>query len=404
MRLSNALSSLSLLAVMAAPALARDITGEMAYRERIALADDAQLLVELRGPEGTVAEARIEAMGRQVPLRFAIVAPDNGDYTLRGAIFVGGRPEWISAPVAVTGGEGTVDLGLVQLTRPLALFGSRMSCGDRIIEISAVGEGLQMRTAGERFDLAPVPSASGAKYQDSAEQPSLFWSKGNGALVSIRGVDLPECQPTIPDTVLPLALRGNEPFWRLDLTETGYTFQPNLDGIAVSGALPAPVTTADGLRFELADGLSATVDRRVCRDTMSGMPFPVTALVAYQGKTLSGCGGKPEDLLAGSWRVTQMGARAVPAEVELTIGFDPSTGRVFGKSACNRYNGAYTLTGEGLSFGPAAVTMMACPEELMSLEQSFHKELAGISGFNVTDAGVLELRQGDDAVILAERP
>ena len=48
--------------------------------------------------------------------------------------------------------------------------------------------------------------------------------------------------------------------------------------------------------------------------------------------------------------------------------------------------------------------MMACPEELMSLEQSFHKELAAISGFNVTDAGVLELRQGDEAVILAERP
>ena len=404
MRLSNALSSLSLLAVMAAPALARDITGEMAYRERIALAEDAQLLVELRGPEGTVAEARIETMGGQVPLRFAIIAPDNGDYTLRGAIFVGGRPEWVSAPVAVAAGDGGVDLGLVPLTRPQALFGARMACGDRTVEIAMVGDGVQMRAGGDRFDLVPVASGSGAKYEDGANEPSTFWSKGNGALVSIRGTDLPECQPMIPDPVLPVTLRGNEPFWRLDLAETGYTFQPNLDAIAVSGALPMPVATAEGLRFDLAEGLSVTLDRRVCRDSMSGMPFPVTARVDHDGKTLSGCGGKSDDLLAGGWRVTQMGALAVPAEVELTIGFDPATGRVFGKSACNRYNGAYTLTGEGLSFGPSAVTMMACPDELMKLEQGFHKELAGITGFDVTDAGVLELRQGDKAVILAERP
>jgi hypothetical protein len=49
---------LALLAAVPA-AHARDITGQMTYRERIALAEDAQLVVELRGPGGiVVAEAR----------------------------------------------------------------------------------------------------------------------------------------------------------------------------------------------------------------------------------------------------------------------------------------------------------------------------------------------------------
>ena len=122
------------------------------------------------------------------------------------------------------------------------------------------------------------------------------------------------------------------------------------------------------------------------------------------GRTLSGCGGRPEDLLAGAWQVTQIGARAIPAEVELSIVFDVAEGRVYGKSACNRYNATFTLTGEGLSFGPAAATMMACPDELMALEQEFQSLLATVSGFDVSEAGTLDLRSGDSSVMLAARP
>ncbi len=388
----------------AAPAFARDVTGEVGYRERIALPEDAQLVVELRGPAGVVAEARIQTKGAQVPLPFAVVAPDNGDYSLRGAIFVAGRADWVSAPVAVAAGEGPVDLGLVALTRPSTVaFNDRMICGDVPIQIDFLDGGARLTAGGEAIRLEPLMSADGARYGDNATPPTEFWGKGNAARVTLKGTELPECEMMIPDPILPITLRGNEPFWRLDLAESGYTFQPSPDAAPLTGKLPEAYPSADGLRMDLGAGLVLTLSRTVCRDTMSGMPFPVAATLERDGQTLRGCGGKPDDLLAGTWRVTQMGARAVPSEVELTIGFDPSTGRVFGKSACNRYNGAYTLTGEGLSFGPAAVTMMACPEELMSLEQSFHKELAGISGFNVTDAGVLELRQGDDAVILAER-
>ena len=52
-----------------------------------------------------------------MPLPFVIVAPDAGDFTLQGAIFVDGRPEWVSAPVAVPAGEATLDLGVIPLVR-----------------------------------------------------------------------------------------------------------------------------------------------------------------------------------------------------------------------------------------------------------------------------------------------
>ncbi|MCF1708893.1 META domain-containing protein [Tabrizicola sp. J26] len=389
----------------AAPALARDVTGEVGYRERIALPEDAQLVVELRGPAGIVAEARIQTKGAQVPLRFAVVAPDNGDYSLRGAIFVAGRADWVSAQVPVAAGEGPVDLGLVPLTRPSPVaFNDRMICGNVPIQIDFLDGGARLKAGDEAIRLEPLLSADGARYGDNATPPTEFWGKGNFARVTLKGTELPECEMMIPDPILPITLRGNEPFWRLDLSETGYTFQPTPDAAPISGGLPEPYASADGLRMDLATGLVLTLSRTICSDTMSGMPFPVTAKLEHDGRTLSGCGGRPEDLLAGAWQVTQIGARAIPAEVELSIVFDVAEGRVYGKSACNRYNAAFTLTGEGLSFGPAAATMMACPDELMALEQEFQSLLATVSGFDVSEAGTLDLRSGDSSVMLAARP
>ena len=127
---------LALALLAAAPlAEARDVSGEMAYRERMALPDGAELRVELRSPEGLVAEATILPEGRQVPLPFLLVAPDTGAFTLLGAIFVNGRPEWVSAPVAIAEGDGAINLGLVPLVRHVAVGSMiRMRCGATVIE------------------------------------------------------------------------------------------------------------------------------------------------------------------------------------------------------------------------------------------------------------------------------
>ena len=402
MRLTYALTFALVLSAAGGPLMARDISGEMAYRERIALPDGALLVVELRGAEGVVAEARIETLGRQVPLPFVLSAPNAEDYTLRGALFLGGELQWRSEEVAVPAGEGPAALGVIDLYREQAPF-TLFDCGGRIVEAGLVGEDLRLRAGGERFMLRPAPSASGARWSDGGTPEVVFWNKGNAAQVSVAGEDLPECQPVIDDPLLPLTARGNEPFWRLEMAEGRFLYEGNLGETRIEGSLPDPVATAEGVRFTLAEGLAVTLDRHVCRDTMSGMPFPLTATLEAAGAIETGCAGGSSDMLSGRWLAQHVEGAVLPQGAEVSLIFDVKAGRVFGKSACNRYNAGFALTGEGLSFQRGLSTMMACPQDLMAVEQTFLSALETIDRFDITDDGELVLYAQDQAVIRATR-
>lgn len=52
------------------------------------------------------------------------------------------------------------------------------------------------------------------------------------------------------------------------------------------------------------------------------------------------------------------GQQAVPAGVEATATF--ADGTVQGSSGCNSFSGSYEVSGDGLTFGPLASTLMAC--------------------------------------------
>ena len=113
---------------------------------------------------------------------------------------------------------------------------------------------------------------------------------------------------------------------------------------------------------------------------------------------LSGCGGDPATLLRGpDWRLTSLDGATVPDAIEITLRFD-GQGRISGKGACNRYAGSYTLTGETLSFGPAAATRMACPEPQMAMEREFHAMLPRVTRFDIGEGGILRLIAGDEVV------
>jgi heat shock protein HslJ/uncharacterized membrane protein len=383
---------------------ARDIAGAMTYRERVALPDGASLRVELRGPGGIAAEVTVEPDGRQVPLPFLLSAPDTGAYTLVGAIFAGGVPQWVSAPVTVPEGEAAVDVGTVEMTRHVAMgFVSRMRCGATVIEVGFLDDTARVRVGGEVLVLPQTASGSGARFSDGGDPETVFWNKGANATLTLRGQDLPECLPMIDPPLLPMTARGNEPFWRLDLTPGGYVLERNMGESRVEGALPGGEETAEGLRFVTAEGPVFDIARRICRDTMAGMPHPFTVTLTEQGTTLTGCGGMPIDLLAGGWRAVDLGGAPLAEGVEVTLAFDPVAGRVSGKSACNRYFAGFALTGETLSFQQAAGTMMACPDDLMAVEQGFLAMLPTVSRFDVTDAGDLVLYAGDAAVLTARR-
>lgn len=364
-------------------ALARDITGSVAYMERIALPPGAELLVVASSQFGTPVELRVTPEG-QVPLPFTLTTEDTMPMTLRAAVFSAGEQIWVSDAVEVPEGDAAVDLGAIRLNRHVPLgYAGTMQCGDTSVDVGFAGDSLRLRVHGRMLDLAPEVAASGAKFSDAAGNG--FWSKGNRATVTLDGADLPECLPVIV-TTLPLVARGNEPGWVLTLAHQGLVYSGQ-DGTKRELALPAATQTDAGTVFDSGEGLAVTVTDALCRDTMTGMPHPHQVSLTLDGQALEGCGGDPRALLAGVWRLVDLPGAPLPEGAEVT--FQTSGDSIFGKSACNRYTGGLTLTGEGLSLMPGGMTMMACEEPLMQLEAAFTQRLSRVSGFDIDETGRL---------------
>ena len=64
-------------------------------------------------------------------------------------------------------------------------------------------------------------------------------------------------------------------------------------------------------------------------------------------------------------------------------------GRVAGLGGCNRFGGTYDHDGDRLSFSPLAATRMACPGEVMKVEQAFFDMLANVRQAKVEGSSLL---------------
>lgn len=121
---------------------------------------------------------------------------------------------------------------------------------------------------------------------------------------------------------------------------------------------------------------------------------------------MRGCAGDPASrITGGEWRVEAVAGEAIVAGATVSIAFSDA-GRVTGHSGCNRFTGRYTRTGEGLSFGKLASTMMACPEALMRQERRVLEVLARVTRFDIDETGQLLLigDKNDHALLTARRP
>jgi heat shock protein HslJ len=123
---------------------------------------------------------------------------------------------------------------------------------------------------------------------------------------------------------------------------------------------------------------------------MSGMPYPFSVTLTRNGTDLPGCAGDPARLLDGEWTAITLAGTALPKGADVTLSFD--AGRISGLAACNRYSGSYTLTGEGLTFGPMAGTRMACPPPLMETESAVFAAFARVTQFDIAADGALLLK------------
>ncbi len=207
----------------------------------------------------------------------------------------------------------------------------------------------------------------------------------------------------------PLICFGNEPFWRLDLTEAGKASFSTPDSSAVHylGAASTLVRGGESVwrgRASVADGgeLVAFLRKGACSDGMSDTVHPYSVNVSLpDGRHLAGCCRVPEapggsaTVENATWRLTALPGQTLPAgrkREAVTVTFE--AGRVHGFSGCNQFTGAYTLKGGSLVLGALAGTMMACPEPAMSVENRFLRLFSGTLG--VTLAGDdLTLRPAD---------
>jgi heat shock protein HslJ len=202
------------------------------------------------------------------------------------------------------------------------------------------------------------------------------------------------------DITLPLTARGNEPVWSVEASPDGLRLSAP-KGKGTAQTLPFTQTTDGGSLILMTTDFTLRIDPTLCRDVLSGMPYPYSATLTHASTDLDGCAGDPDALLAGDWTATTLNGTPVPQGALVTLAFD--TGNVIGKAACNRFTGSYEWTGEGLSFGAIGATRMACPSALMETEQAVFSALSVVTRFDIAEDGSLLLQSDDRSTVLTAR-
>jgi len=278
-------------------------------------------------------------------------------------------------------------------------------CGDTPVIFNGQEGRAQMNVAGESFDLKPAVSASGARYTAVDETATGFWSKGERALVTVRGRELPECL-ALREPELPFTARGQEPGWMIRIDADTIFLNADFGALQLRMPKTEPLSTAEGFLYRTAaEGrrFAVVIRPEICTDVATGMPHPYRVRYELDGKAHAGCGGDPRSLLTGlEWIVETIGGVPVVEKSKATILF-LEEGRVAGNASCNRFTGSFRLTGEGLSFGQMANTMMACEEPLNSQEIRFLELLRKAQRFEIGPQGRLVLHTPDGQRITARR-
>ena len=70
-----------------------------------------------------------------------------------------------------------------------------MSCGSLPVRATFKGEQMTLEAGAESYALEQVRSGPGAKYEVPGDRSTSYWSKGDRAMLVIKGQTYPECEP-----------------------------------------------------------------------------------------------------------------------------------------------------------------------------------------------------------------
>lgn len=290
------------------------IRGNATYVERIKMPPGASLRVELLDAASgqPVAQTRLDNVAGP-PIAFAIAPPAgsaSGGYALRATLFGPQGERWFEtpAPVAAPVGGNDVELRMRGVAAPGTATPATAStthweCGELgVMSRFDAGSGsVELSFNGRRVTLPLARSASGARYADDAGNE--FWTKGATGHLTLAGEPARDCvqaaqaSPWNAARARGVAARavGSEPGWSAEVSGG----PPTLDALLDYGEqrLQLPLTPVDG-GFDGVTGAGRVhlrMQRKECRDGMSGQAFEATVTLEAEGRTWRGCGAWLQD-------------------------------------------------------------------------------------------------------------
>lgn len=183
-------------------------------------------------------------------------------------------------------------------------------CADATVQATFRGaDSATVVIDGQTHAMSAVPSASGARYEDT--RGTVLWTRGaEEATLSITGqenrncvaIDAAEAATTAmagtPDAVAAAAnagfrATGSSPRWLAQVNTSGAQgMRIELDEGASIHHVDAPSQGVDGWAGATADGtpVRLVVQRAPCEDAGSGETFEATAMLTVGTRQLHGCG------------------------------------------------------------------------------------------------------------------
>jgi heat shock protein HslJ/uncharacterized lipoprotein YbaY len=200
MRLTGpALIALSLLLPLGAWAQdVRTLTGQVMVLERMALPEDAVVIVDVTDTQDTpLAELRRATGGTQSPFAFDLTVPAERGLILRAGVRAGDDMLWLSEPISLVPGAEDAALGDLRALRvgPMGVA-ALLQCGTQTIEIGFLHEEVRLRFNEQFLALQAQPAALGELYVAADNPATQIHLKADSALLTVDGAQLSECQLT----------------------------------------------------------------------------------------------------------------------------------------------------------------------------------------------------------------
>ena len=463
-RLSRALSLVCLMTLFCACALAQaqsgsaQVTGSVAYLERIALPPDAVIDVQLLDTSvadiaaQTVAEILINAEGRQVPIPFALtydpaqIVPAHR-YSVRATIRSGDGMLMFSTtqayPVLTHGAPSKVNLILHRVghgAKPGAA--ARPSTPPETVQAEqntpapAVPESKPPAEVAPEPKLSAVapepvtPAAAAPTATQQPEQPVVATTAPAAQTVTNEASTLtPEPQvsekaraseqPPAPAvsgaTDIPAQAMPEAP--PAPATKGATATPPEAPPAATSPPLVAESTKPLGAQPSITEPATPPVETKptepepalpeapsASKAVEGALPVPKAPDSAADSETEST--SRPErparktalSMLADTqWKLVELGGQQVlitPPQKPVTLAFSPEGRRIAGSAGCNSYLGTFSDDHGTLQLNPGGMTLMACADPAGTREKKFVAMLRSADGYKLNGDTLLLTHDG----------